>query len=214
MDNPYEAPKVTLLQTVAQANRCRTVWLRDLGLVTVIGFPPDLDAAELLFTSLLVQANSAMLRAGGAKDAWAVGSRAFRQSFLVSYAVRIGERLAEAAGQAERRRSPNRPAAPGAGPRSRAGRRKDLVPFLAARHRAVDDAVDAMFGGALTGAGRCGWTTPTAGTRPGRGRPGPPARPHPGRVRRPAVKSRTAGQSPGPEAKPGGQRHQHTRRSD
>ena len=27
---------------------------------------------------------------------------AFRQSFLVSYAVRIGERLAEAAGQAER----------------------------------------------------------------------------------------------------------------
>jgi Protein of unknown function (DUF2786) len=154
VDNPYEAPKVTLLQTVAQANRCRTVWLRDLGLVTVIGFPPDLDAAELLFTSLLVQANSAMLRAGATKDsAGRPRTKAFRQSFLVSYAVRIGERLAEAAGQAEQEAiaeqettSEQEAAPPGAAP---AGG-KDLVPFLAARHRAVDDAVDAMFGGTLT----------------------------------------------------------------
>ena len=65
VDNPYEAPKASLLQTVAQANRCRVVWSKELGLVTVIGFPADLDAVELLFTSLLVQANSAMLRAGG-----------------------------------------------------------------------------------------------------------------------------------------------------
>ena len=50
---------------MAQANRCRVVWSKDLGLVTVIGFPADLDAVELLFTSLLVQANTAMLRAGG-----------------------------------------------------------------------------------------------------------------------------------------------------
>ena len=64
VDNPYEAPKASLLQTVAQANRCRVVWSKELGLVTVIGFPADLDAVELLFTSLLVQANSAMLRAG------------------------------------------------------------------------------------------------------------------------------------------------------
>ena len=149
VDPPYEAPKVTLLQTVAQANRCRTVWLRELGLVTVIGFPPDLDATELLFTSLLVQASGAMLRAGASKDTGGrPRSRAFRQSFLVSYAVRIGERLAEAAGQAEREAVAEQSgaAAPGAAP----GGGKDLVPFLAARHRAVDDAVDAMFGGALT----------------------------------------------------------------
>jgi hypothetical protein len=144
VDNPYEAPKVTLLQTVAQANRCRTVWLRDLGLVTVIGFPPDLDAAELLFTSLLVQANSAMLRAGATKDSSGrPRTKAFRQSFLVSYAVRIGERLAGAAGQAEQEAIAEQEGA------ARSGG-KDLVPFLAARHRAVDDAVDAMFGRTLT----------------------------------------------------------------
>jgi hypothetical protein len=156
VDNPYEAPKVTLLQTVAQANRCRTVWLKEPGLVTVIGFPADLDAVELLFTSLLVQANGAMLRAGGKKDAYGRSrTRAFRQSFLVSYAIRIGERLAGAASHAEReavaeqeatRQEATRQEAPQAGA-STGGR--DLVPFLAARHRAVDDAVDEMFGGNL-----------------------------------------------------------------
>ena len=34
--------------------------------------------------------------------------------------------------------------------RRRRGRDADLVPFLAARHRAVDDAVDEMFGATLT----------------------------------------------------------------
>jgi Protein of unknown function (DUF2786) len=138
VDNPYEAPKVSLLMTVAQANRCRVIWSKELGLVTVIGFPADLDAVELLFTSLLVQANSAMLRAGAKRDPHGRSrTRAFRQSFLVSYAIRIGERLSEATGHAEQQAT-----ATASG--------KDLVPFLAARHRAVDDAVDAMFGDTLT----------------------------------------------------------------
>jgi hypothetical protein len=149
VDNPYEAPKVTLLQTVAQANRCRTVWLKELGLVTVIGFPADLDAVELLFTSLLVQADGAMLRAGGKKDSYGRSrTRAFRQSFLVSYAVRIGERLAEAAAHAEQEAIAEQAAAQEEAAARTGG--KDLVPFLAARHRAVDDTVDAMFGDNLT----------------------------------------------------------------
>jgi hypothetical protein len=149
VDNPYDAPKVTLLSTVAQANRCRTVWLKELGLVTVIGFPADLDAVELLFTSLLVQAGGAMLRAGGKKDAYGRSrTRAFRQSFLVSYAVRIGERLAEAAGQAEQEAVAEQEAAQQQEAARAVGR--DLVPFLAARHRAVDDAVAGMFGDGLT----------------------------------------------------------------
>jgi hypothetical protein len=149
VDNPYDAPKVTLLSTVAQANRCRTVWLKELGLVTVIGFPADLDAVELLFTSLLVQADGAMLRAGGKKDAYGRSrTRAFRQSFLVSYAVRIGERLAEAAGQAEQAAVAEQAATQQQEAAHTGGR--DLVPFLAARHRAVDDAVDEMFGDSLT----------------------------------------------------------------
>jgi hypothetical protein len=161
VDNPYEAPKVTLLQTVAQANRCRVVWSKDIGLVTVIGFPADLDAVELLFTSLLVQANTAMLRAGGKQDAYGRSrTRAFRTSFLVSYAIRIGERLSEAAGHAEQEAvAEQRAAAGGSGG-------TDLVPFLAARHQAVDDAVDEMFADAKLTRGRAvratdaeGWTS-------------------------------------------------------
>jgi hypothetical protein len=149
VDNPYEAPKASLLQTVAQANRCRVVWSRELGLVTVIGFPADLDAVELLFTSLLVQANSAMLRAGAKRDALGRSrTRAFRQSFLVSYAIRIGERLSEAADHAEQQAVAEQAVASAGG--GGGGRGKDLVPFLAARHQAVDDAVDAMFGDTLT----------------------------------------------------------------
>ena len=143
VDNPYEAPKATLLQTVAQANRCRVVWSKDVGLVTVIGFPADLDAVELLFTSLLVQANTAMLRAGGKQDAYGRSrTRAFRTSFLVSYAIRIGERLSEAAEHAEREAVAEQHDDAGRGSGT------DLVPFLAARHQAVDDAMAEMFAAA------------------------------------------------------------------
>jgi hypothetical protein len=152
VDNPYEAPKATLLQTVAAANRCRIVWSKELGLVTVIGFPADLDAVELLFTSLLVQANTAMLRAGGKQDAYGRSrTRAFRQSFLVSYAIRIGERLAEAAGHAEQEAVAEQRAG-GTAHGGSGSKGTDLVPFLAARQRAVDDAVDEMFGGTLRAA--------------------------------------------------------------
>ena len=157
VDNPYEAPKATLLQIVAQANRCRVVWSREVGLVTVIGFPADLDVVELLFTSLLVQANTAMLRTGGKRDGSGRSrTRAFRQSFLLSYAVRIGERLTAAADHAEQEAVAEQREAGGsaAGGRTADGgsarKGADLVPFLAARHRAVDDAVDEMFGSTLT----------------------------------------------------------------
>jgi hypothetical protein len=137
VDNPYEGPKAQLLQEVAQANRCRSVWYKSLGMSAVIGFPADLEAVELLFTSLLVQANTAMLRTGAKQDRYGRSrTRAFRQSFLTSYAVRIGERLAGAAGDAERQVAAE---APG----------RDLLPVLAARHQAVDDAVNEMFGESL-----------------------------------------------------------------
>ena len=134
VDNPYEGPKAQLLEEVAKANRCRAVWYKSLGMSAVIGFPADLDAVELLFTSLLVQANTAMLRSGAKRDRYGRSrTRAFRQSFLMSYAIRIGERLAGATGDAERQVAAE---APG----------RNLLPVLAARHQAVDNAVDEMFG--------------------------------------------------------------------
>lgn len=149
VDNPYEGPKTSLLQAVALANRCRVIWLKDVALATVVGFAADLDAVEMLFTSLLVQANSAMLRAGSRQDSYGRSrTRAFRQSFLVSYAIRIGERLTEATEHATQEAAEQQ--ASSAATDSARGTGTALVPFLAARRQAVDDAVDEMFGDTLT----------------------------------------------------------------
>jgi Protein of unknown function (DUF2786) len=153
VDNPYEDPKTSLLQAVATANRCRVVWSKPVGLATVIGFPADLDVVQLLFTSLLVQANAAMLRAGSRQDAYGRSrTRAFRQSFLVSYAIRIGERLSEAAEHATQEAVAEREATARQRAQAPAAARSTgtaIVPFLAARRQAVDDAVDEMFGDTL-----------------------------------------------------------------
>ncbi|MDL4813923.1 DUF2786 domain-containing protein [Actinomadura opuntiae] len=133
VDNPYDAPKAVLLTVVAEANRCRAVWHRELGFSTVLGFPADLAAVEMLFTSLLVQATAAMVHAGPRRDARGRSrTRSFRHAFLNAYAARIGERLRDAAGEAT-----HRAAADTGG--------KDLLPVLAARDLAVERAVDAMF---------------------------------------------------------------------
>lgn len=97
IDDPYRAPKVSLLSAVARANGCRAVEIGGLGCVHVVGFGPDLEVVELLHTSLLVQASSAMLAAGSQVDARGRSrTRSFRRSFLLAYAWRIGTRLEEA----------------------------------------------------------------------------------------------------------------------
>ncbi|MFE7560324.1 DUF2786 domain-containing protein [Kitasatospora sp. NPDC057500] len=145
VDNPYEGPKTMLLDAVAAANRCRVVWAKEFGFCTVIGFDADLDGVELLYTSLLVQATHAMQQAGARQHLdGASRTKAFRQSFLVAYAARIRERLAEAT---ERTTSD-----------AAAGRhlREDgtaeqlvpderLLPALKARTEAVDQEVGRMF---------------------------------------------------------------------
>jgi hypothetical protein len=134
VDNPYEQPKALLLDCVAQANRCRSVWHKQLGFATVMGFPADLDAVELLYTSLLVQATAAMLHEGSRRDrAGRSRTRAFRSSFLTAYATRIGQRLRTATETATR------------GAAAETGRGCDLLPVLAAREQEVDEAVAALF---------------------------------------------------------------------
>jgi hypothetical protein len=95
VDNPYETEKAMLLDRVARANRCQAVRSSNLGFVTVLGFPADLRAVEVLYTSLLVQVTRAVLREGSRPTAGG-GNRtvAFRRSFQQAFAVRIGERLA------------------------------------------------------------------------------------------------------------------------
>jgi hypothetical protein len=133
VDNPYEASKSLLLQVVAEANGCRAVWMKRFGLVAVVGFAGDLDATELLFTSLLVQATRAMTAAGRRTDKYGRNTtRSFRQSFLISYASRIGERLSVASDEVQKEAAASKSG--GA-----------LLPVLAERADAVRDAVDEQF---------------------------------------------------------------------
>ncbi|GLU48089.1 DUF2786 domain-containing protein [Nocardiopsis ansamitocini] len=137
VEGPYEASKATLLEVVATANHCRTVWHSDLGFSTVLGFGAELEAVELLHTSLLAQATTAMVRAGSGPPGRGKKARArtkeFRQSFLAAYVQRVSERLENIAHATER-------AAAQQG-------EPDLLPVLAARDVAVEEAVEAMFPG-------------------------------------------------------------------
>jgi hypothetical protein len=125
VEPPYEQSKAVLLDAVAGANHCRAVWNEAFGFSTVVGFETDLDVVELLYTSLLVQAQTAMTgaeaeqRAGGRKR-----TKAFRQAFLAAYAHRVGTRLQTVAETQVT---------------------DDLLPVLASREVAVTGRLDSMF---------------------------------------------------------------------
>lgn len=132
LEDPYLRAKAMLLHVVAEANRCRAVLSDSLGLSTLAGHEDDLDTVEILFTSLLVQATTQMTAAGSRTDPWGRSrTRSYRQSFLVAYAQRIGVRLKEA-GQASE-----------AAATVEHGR--GLLPVLASRESAADEAIATMF---------------------------------------------------------------------
>lgn len=128
IDSPYVSAKAVLVQSVATANRCRMVCAEKIGFVAVIGTECDLEFVELLSTSLLVQANRAMLAAGRATGDGRARTRSFRQSFLLSYAERIGERLTATSTTVATEVD-----------------RGTLLPVLAARSQATDDLTDRLF---------------------------------------------------------------------
>ena len=130
LDNPYVAAKAMLVAAVAAANRCRTALSEKLGFTTVLGDEVDLEIVELLSTSLLVQATRAMLSAGSQLTRTGRSrTRSYRQSFLLAYATRIGERLSTA-------RDVGTAAVADAA---------QLLPVLAARERIVDELFESMF---------------------------------------------------------------------
>ena len=155
VDAPYEEAKAVLLHAVADANRCRAVWNEALGFSTVVGFEPDLETVELLYTSLLVQATTAMTKAEAAQRAnGRKRTKTFRQSFLAAYAHKTGTRLAAAAAAET---------ADAAATRTSAA----LLPVLATRDLAVTAHLDEMFPTTTTTRLRgvtdeAGWTEGTA----------------------------------------------------
>jgi hypothetical protein len=125
VEPPYEQAKAVLLDAVARANHCQAVWNEPLAFSTVVGFEADLEAVELLYTSLLVQATHAMTKAEAAQRAGGrKRTKTFRQSFLAAYAHRVGDRLAAAAETQVT---------------------QDLLPVLATRAIAVIDRLERMF---------------------------------------------------------------------
>jgi len=130
LDNPYVAAKAMLVGVVAEANRCRAVLSEKIGFTTVLGDEVDLEIVELLSTSLLVQATRAMVSAGSQTTrSGRSRTRSYRQSFLLAYATRIGERLRTA-------RDAGAAAVADAA---------QLLPVLAARERTVDELFESMF---------------------------------------------------------------------
>jgi hypothetical protein len=132
VERPYEQPKSELLAQIANANHCRPVYWPAGGFTTLIGDRDDLRSVELLFNSLLVQATAAMTRAdSAAAKAGTSQTRSFRQSFLASFAWRIGERLRESAADTEREVSEETGT--------------DLVPVMRQRDERVDAKTGELF---------------------------------------------------------------------
>jgi hypothetical protein len=127
LQSPYASTKVTLLNAVATANRCKVIYFRQLDIATVVGGPVDVDQVEMLFTSLLIQATRAMTEAGGVRSGSFDRSATFRRSFLAAYAIRIGERLREADAAATDSYG------------------KELVPLLSRQQNAVQQEFDRLF---------------------------------------------------------------------
>jgi hypothetical protein len=129
LDNPYAEAKSSLVAAIAKANRCKAVFYAKMGFVALVGEEMDLEITELLATSLLVQATRAMIAEGShtTRDGTS-RTRSFRRSFLISYSVRIGERLEEAGTRAHNPAEDAR-----------------LLPVLANRSRVVEETFQAMF---------------------------------------------------------------------
>lgn len=124
LDKSYFKEKSQLVHVVATAFRSRAVAYDGFGFVALVGDEVDLESVELLSTSLLVQATRAMVAIGGrAGKGSEARSRPFRKSFLVAYAMRIGERLNDTPVVSDER----------------------LLPVLADRKKAVDTLFDEMF---------------------------------------------------------------------
>jgi hypothetical protein len=127
LDDPYARAKFSLLSEVSRASSCRALLSTSYGFATVFGHAGDLDAVELLYTSLLLQATGGVVSARPASGRRLASSQvaAFRRSWLLAFAQRVGERLelASAATVAEASEAHGR----------------NVLPVLAAK----DDAVEA-----------------------------------------------------------------------
>jgi hypothetical protein len=99
---PWAREKARLVSLVAQALRCRPLLIGradDGHRVHVFGFAADLERAELLATSLLLQMASGLARVRPPGEVTAV--RAYRRSWLLGFTDEVYRLLREAENRAE-----------------------------------------------------------------------------------------------------------------
>ena len=151
VDAPYADAKSLLLQMIARQSRCRTVFLTGLDMSTVVGFPADVAAVHVLFTSLLVQAQAALNNAARtAAPGTRTRSAGFRAAFYQAFAQRIDERLSEASKHAA--------------DAAAAEYGDAFLPVLAGRQQEVDDLFNDRFTNLTSGSmrrsyDRAGWAS-------------------------------------------------------
>lgn len=92
---PYASAKASLLGAVARANNGRVVMLKSgaKAVCTVVGHASDLQHISTLFSALSIYAARAVT---AAEIPVGDTARRFRHAFLLAFATRIAERLAEA----------------------------------------------------------------------------------------------------------------------
>lgn len=106
----YRKDKITLLNAVARGLGCQAVQATGSWVLIVVGFPADLDRADLLWTSLLLQGLNEAAKADGhaVSPLWALMGSAERgrarvsytKSFLSGFANVVHRRLEEATARA------------------------------------------------------------------------------------------------------------------
>ena len=96
VENPWGRVKAHLLTGLATALRCQCVLLpaRDGMAVHIFGYASDLERADLLYTSLLVQMWHGLVAAPVPE--WASSPRAWRRSWLLGFASSVIARVVAA----------------------------------------------------------------------------------------------------------------------
>jgi Protein of unknown function (DUF2786) len=133
--NPWARVQAHLLCGLASAMRCQCVVLPTGGpgsRIHIFGFLSDIERADVLYTSLLVQMWQGL--AGADVPAWSRSPRAWRRSWLLGFATAVVSRV---------RTAEQKAAAEATAPAAPSGSRAALV--LADRRQVVKRAIDQAY---------------------------------------------------------------------
>lgn len=147
--SPYQGPKEQLLGSVCRHNDCRVVLSQRWGHdskgksirwqeATIVGFEADIEFAQVLYTSLLLQAEQEFLTPAVQERLFAETSHPghrirWRNDFMGAFGGRVAGRMLQAKRDA---RSAAAAAAPGS----------DFLPVLASKSALVDQRLGEMYG--------------------------------------------------------------------